>query len=569
MKKPLLGFIGGCEFTYLIEELKFKPKRYFPLEAFNSYVDFGETDPYLIVCEHKDRIFKYKPDAIIVSQIEVLTTLVRDIQLNRHNDRAELDRRLDEIIDQCEQIFLMLSELKVPMLLYYFPWPRTGMVNRFKPDASTYTEAQLLRKYIVSMEELSAKYSNFYFMDLSNRCAFHGYNRTLKVWDRPWSAHIVKPAVHIAEEFACWIDYVLRLRKKVKCVLVDLDNTMWQGVIRDIGVEKLEIRRYIERFRWEVLGILHSRGILIGVVSKNDPYLAEQIQEFIRPYHCGIQFASFRLSWDDKWQVIKDVGEELNIGLDSILFIDDNPFEREQVKTMLPEVRVVHENIFEQLLYLPELQPEFVTTESKNRTQYYAQEKQRKTVAKAMTREEFLEKCKFKIEVKKVGPHEINRVTELIQRTNQLNTSIKRYTQDEVITLSRDPNCDIFVVYVSDKFGDYGLVGVCIAMGQNEVYQIDTLLFSCRIMSKGVEDYTLSTVLEYAADKGFDKVMLRFARGPKNEQMRTVLTNNCFVESSSDNDQVVYTFDLKSQQIKPRPGWFAPMQCEQTQAITV
>lgn len=558
--KPTLVFIGGCESLYLIEQLQSNPDKYFPFDGWYSYLDFGQTDSYLIVRQHQDSIIKRKPDIIIISQMDTITTAIRNIQFNQNNSKAELDQQLNEIVAQCEEMIDILSGLSVPILLQYFPWARTKMLNSFNPNPETYNEVQFLRKYVTVMEELAVKHSNFYFMDLSGICAYYGYQQTLKTTDKPWSTHIAHPAIYIAEEFTRWINYILRRDKKVKCVLVDLDNTMWHGVLRDVGIENLQIRPYIERFRWEVLRVLYSRGILIGIVSKNDPYLEPQIRSFIEQHLWGAKPACLELSWDDKWQVVKKIQQELNIGLDSMLFIDDSEFERAQMKTMLPEVRVCDENIFEELLYLPELQPEFVTEESKRRTEFYLQDKQRKTTAQKLTTEQFLQQCQFKINIEKMQPYQVDRVAELIQRTNQLNTSIKRYTQSQIIFFSRNRNCDIFTVSVSDKFGDYGLVGVCIGFHKNNVYEIDTLLFSCRVMSKGVEDYTLTSVLNYAAKENFDKVILRFNKGPKNEQMCTILRNNNFIESAADDDYLVYSFDLKQQQIKPFPKWFPPLQ---------
>ncbi|MGD2095683.1 MAG: hypothetical protein PVH77_11800, partial [Phycisphaerales bacterium] len=336
--------------------------------------------------------------------------------------------------------------------------------------------------------------------------------------------------------------------------------TMWNGVIRDVGVENIKVRPDQERFNWGVLAILHARGILIGVISKNDQYLEPDIKAFIKPHLVDTKFVCFKLNWKDKWENLLEVQQQLNIGLDSIAFIDDSCFEREQMKAMLPDVRVYDQYIFERLLYLPEFQPEFITTESRSRTDFYIQENERKEFQSTLTREEFLRQCQFKINVERMQPYQVDRVTELIQRTNQLNTSIKRYTKNQIIFYSQNKNCDIFTASVSDKFGDYGLVGVCIGFHKNNIYEIDTLLFSCRVMSKGVEDYMLTSVLNYAGANNFDKVILRFSKGPKNDQMRTILSNNKFVESVVDDEHLVYSFDLKQQQVKPFPKWFSSPQ---------
>ena len=219
---------------------------------------------------------------------------------------------------------------------------------------------------------------------------------------------------------------------------------------------------------------------------------------------------------------------------------------------------------------MPELQSEFITEESRDRTKFYIQENNRRQVKNTFSKEQFLRQCNFKINIKQMQPYEVNRVTELIQRTNQLNTSIKRYSQSQIISLSHNANCDILTVYVSDKFGDYGLVGVCIALRQQNIYEIDTLLFSCRVMSKGIEDYALNSILKYAADKDFDEVILKFNKGPKNNQLRAVLKNNHFVESSENEDFIVYSFNLNQQHIKPPPNWFSQTQpdTETIQAIS-
>ena len=558
--KPFLCFLGGCEFEFIILELKSNPQKYFDFDYFSSFEHRGQTNPYTFLSEHAKEVLDLKPDVVILSQHDFMMGPITKIQLNWVVSKEQQEQQLNELIEKCERMIITLQPLNVPVIMQFLPWFRTNMLNRFKHTAPFYNEEQFMRKYVTAMEELTVKYPNFYFLNLTNVCSMYGFRQTLKQADAPWYSHIAFPATHLAQEYTHLINYVLRRSKKVKCVIVDLDNTMWKGVIRDLGVENLEIRIDRERFHWNVLAILHARGILIGVISKNDSYLETDIKAFIKEHLAGTEFVCFKLSWKDKWENLLEVQQQLNIGLDSIAFIDDSRFEREQMKTMLGDVRVYDQNIFEQLLYLPEFQPEFITSESKKRTRFYIQENQRKETQSTLTRDEFLQQCQFKINVEKMQPYQVDRVTELIQRTNQLNTSIKRYTKSQIIFFGRNRNCDIFTVSVSDKFGDYGLVGVCVCFRKGNVYEIDTLLFSCRIMSKGVEDYTLTSVLNYAATENFDKVVLRFNKGPKNEQMRTILSNNNFIDCAADNDYLVYSFDLKQQQIKPFPKWFPPPQ---------
>jgi len=165
--KPTLVFIGGCEFGYLIEHLQSDPDKYFPFDGWYTYLELGETDPYLIVQKYQDDITNQKPDVIIISQMDTITTTIRNIQFNQNNSKSELDAQLNEIVAQCEEMIDILSGLSVPILLQYFPWARTKMLNSFKPSPETYNEVQFLRKYVTVMEGLAVKHSNFYFMDLS------------------------------------------------------------------------------------------------------------------------------------------------------------------------------------------------------------------------------------------------------------------------------------------------------------------------------------------------------------------------------------------------------------------
>jgi FkbH-like protein len=561
--KPFLYFIGGCEFVYTIHQLKSSPGKYFDFDYAYSYENMGQTDAYKFLIEHAHDVYSKKPDVVILSQHDYMMGPISTIQLNHADSKQKQLDQLKDLIDKCELMILALYELNVPIVMQYFPWFRTGLLNRFKHTADTLNEEQFMRLYATEMEKLAVRYPNFYFLNLTNTCALYGYLNTFKTKDGPWYSHVALNTPHIAQEYTDLINYLLRRTKKIKCLIVDLDNTMWKGAVRDIGIENIQVRIDGERFNWAVLAALHARGILIGFISKNDPELETDIKNFIKQYTWGgLEFVFFSLSWTDKYQVMLNAQQQLNIGLDSIAFIDDSQFEREQMKAMLPDVSVYDENIFDRILYMPEFQPENITLESKNRTKYYLQENQRTTLQHSVKdKERFLKQCDFNVTVKPMEPFEISRVTELIQRTNQLNTSIKRYSQDNIVSFSKNPDCDIFVVHVSDKFGEYGLVGVCIAFKKNNIYEIDTLLFSCRVMSKGVEDYTLTSILNHAKNQNFECVTLQFRQGPKNNQMKTILENNCFTLSAGDDQLQTYCFDLTAQQIKPHQNWFNTTPC--------
>ena len=276
--KPLLYFLGGCEFEYIIHELKSNPDKYFDFDYFYSFQHCGKTNPYTFLTEHAQQVLSSLPDVVILSQHDTMMGPITNIQLNRVVSKEQQQQQLKELVNQCELMIITLSPLNVPIILQFFPWFRTNMLNRFKHTGLFYNEEQFMRMYVTAMEELAVRYPNFYFLNLTNVCSMYGFKQTFKQADLPWYSHIKFPATHLAQEYTFMLDFVLRRSKKVKCLIVDLDDTMWKGIIRNVGVENLEIRIDKERFHWNVLSILHARGILIGVISKNDPYLENDIQ---------------------------------------------------------------------------------------------------------------------------------------------------------------------------------------------------------------------------------------------------------------------------------------------------
>ena len=139
---------------------------------------------------------------------------IKQIQLNRVTSRQQQDQQLKDLVNQCELMIITLSQMNVPIPLQFFPWFRTNMLNRFKQPSPLMNEEQFMRKYITEMEELAARYPNFYVLNYTNVCAAHGFKNTLKPADAPWYSHVNFPTKHLAQEFTYYIDYALRRKKK-------------------------------------------------------------------------------------------------------------------------------------------------------------------------------------------------------------------------------------------------------------------------------------------------------------------------------------------------------------------
>lgn len=189
--------MGGCEFEYIIAELKANPQEYLDFDYFYSFEHRGETNPYTFLADHAREVFDKKPDVVFLSQHDLMMDPIADIQLNGAVSREQQDQKLKELTDQCELMILTLLPLNVPVVMQFFPWFRTNMLNRFKQTGPLYNEDQLMRKYVAGMEELATRYPSFYFLNLTGVCSMYGFRETLKQADAPWYSHIKFPATHL------------------------------------------------------------------------------------------------------------------------------------------------------------------------------------------------------------------------------------------------------------------------------------------------------------------------------------------------------------------------------------
>jgi FkbH-like protein len=271
---------------------------------------------------------------------------------------------------------------------------------------------------------------------------------------------------------------------------------------------------------------LHSRGILLAICSKNDPVERSLIPELIgRELFENV--VSVNLTWQPKSQILRDIAEELNIGLDSLAFFDDSPFERAEVAANAPEVMVFGpEHLFGCLNRPAFEQPGRMTQESLTRTAKYKQQSKRKEAEKSSGTGllEFLTSCQLKLELLTPSGADLGRVFELLQRTNQLNATLKRTSLEELKKQSEDSQqYQMMIARLRDKFGDYGLIGFASFKKSRECWQILDFAFSCRSAGRGVEQAILSEASRMARDEGSSAIIIDFCPGPRNQQMFEIL----------------------------------------------
>lgn len=285
--------------------------------------------------------------------------------------------------------------------------------------------------------------------------------------------------------------------KTIKCVVWDLDNTLWDGILVEDGADKLRLRPHIK----EVLRTLDERGILASIVSKNN---REEATAVLRSFGIEEYFLCPQISWQPKSQGIKTIARDLNIGVDSILFVDDSEFELQEVRTAHPFVRTV--NALNHLA-IPEMEgcQVEVTAESRNRRKMYQVESKRTIAASDFGGNylAFLRDCNLKLSIYPMTRDNLNRVHELTQRTNQMNFSGNRYERNILEQILDTSYLDTYVLDVEDRFGSYGIIGFCVV--DNRVPLMTDLMFSCRVQSKRVEHAFLAYIIhKYIAITGKD-----------------------------------------------------------------
>jgi len=284
--------------------------------------------------------------------------------------------------------------------------------------------------------------------------------------------------------------------KKTKCIVWDLDNTMWDGILIESETKNLKLKDNIV----EILSALEEKGIIHSIASKNN---FDVTMETLKHFGIDHFFLFPKISWSPKSFMIKEIAKDLNIGLDTLLFIDDSVFEREEVKAALPQVLVLDAIAYDTLLKMESFQGP-VTDESKTRKKLYLDEVKRKEVSENFDGEyfDFLRACDIKLELLPLVPEHYDRVYELTQRTNQMNFSGNIYQKDDIAEIANNDNLDKFLLSCSDKFGYYGIIGFAL-IDKAENRLID-LMFSCRIQSKRVEHAFITFCLKkYLKDSDF------------------------------------------------------------------
>jgi FkbH-like protein len=350
---------------------------------------------------------------------------------------------------------------------------------------------------------------------------------------------------YLAEELMGYIKADLGINRK--CIVLDLDNTLWGGIVGEDGFEGIKLSPqppgmpFIEFQR--VILALNERGIILAINSRNNE---DEALRVIREHPYMIlredNFASIKINWNDKISNIKAIAEELNIGLDSLVYFDDDPINREVMSKALPEVMTVDlpedPALYAQtLMSLNDFNTFSITEEDKKRGRMYIEEKKRNHLENSVSNlDDFLSQLGIKIKIRRADKFTIPRISQLVLKTNQFNLTTKRFQEEDILKFSQDKNMLVGCAQTADKFGDNGITGVFIVQKSpdSSEWSIETFLLSCRVMGRRVEYGIMRYILNEARKEGIKKVRGQYIPTKKNKPCESFLPNSGFKKEGED-----------------------------------
>lgn len=520
-----------------------KPKFY--MSEYNKYFEdavFGNSE-----------LDEFKPEIILV-----FTSFVNIINLPKLNEDKKVVQEKSEIeFSRYTQIWQKLQEkFSAVIIQNNFDLPFSNSLGNL--DAvKNYGLSRFVEELNLRFAEYADSHNNFYIHDLHGLSAKIG----LENWHNRSQYYAYKFAMNYdyMPEVALNLAKIIRgiLGKNKKCLVLDLDNTLWGGIIGDDGVENIQIGHELPaaeaftEFQNYVLE-LKNRGVILAVCSKNDEDIAKS--GFTHPdsvLHFE-DFAAFRANWQPKNLNIQSIAEELNIGIDSMVFIDDNPVERQIVRDNLPEVSVPEvdaTNIFSYIRAIEGagyFEPVTISADDLKRNETYQKNKQRLALANSVANyDEFLKSLDMKAEIDTFKPIYFDRIAQLTNKTNQFNLTTKRFTRAEIEQMATDSRYITLYGRLSDKFGDNGLISVVIGEKIEDALHIRLWLMSCRVLKRGMEQAMLNVLVEHAKQLNCKKIIGYYFPTKKNSMVVNLYRNFGFEEISKNEDGSVWNLETE------------------------
>lgn len=500
---------------------------------YNVYeADYSQIDQEILDADSE--LYHFNPEIVIV------TNSVYKLEQSFHHSKNQ-DSFANSFLDKVEGWMEALkNNTKAKIILSTFPELPDAVFGNF---ASKVNSSFLYQLRVLNLElmKLSAQNGNLFLCDVAALYGVYGQN-TAKSAQMYINADMIFSLDFIPVFTKQLNDIILALRGKFnKCLILDLDNTTWGGIVGDDGVENIKIgdlgigKAFSKLQTWAKA--LKERGVILCICSKNDEANAKEPFEKHPDMVLRLEDISvFVANWENKASNIRNIQEILNIGFDSMVFLDDNPFERNLVRLELPDVIVpeLPEDPAEYLDYLLSLnlfETVSFSENDKDRTKQYQAEAERvSSVAKFANIDEYLASLQMVSDVKEVDSFSLPRVAQLTQRSNQFNLRTQRYTDEDLKSMIESKEYIAISYTLVDKYGDNGLISAVVLKKEKDFMFVDTWIMSCRVLKRTMEPFVLNTIVEEAKKLGYSKLIGEYLPTAKNGMVKDHYKNFGFEE---------------------------------------
>lgn len=513
----------------------------------NSKITFSNFDNIV-----QESINTEKYDLVIIfwELSNILDGFHYSIENLSDNNLIEIDSKIKKDLD-----FVLLNLQKNPMIIF------NEFTNKqFEHHSNKITKAQKLCKSLNTHVKKNKK-DNVNLININDIFLSNGLDQCINK-----KFYYNFKALYTHKFFYTYIKkiipFILSLKGKSKKVIIfDCDNTLWHGLVGENDYKKIEmstetVTGKIYNDIQNIILTMKSSGIIIGICSKNNEVdvlnvLNEHPQMLIKKK----DLSSIKINWKSKDQNLIQISEELNIGLDSFVFVDDSKHEIDLINNMLPEVTTLHvpEDIYNYPNELMNLQNIFfnnsLTYEDKNKTKLYNEQKTRQSTSKKFTNiSDYLLSLGTKLKININNLDNLERLTQLTQKTNQFNLTTKRYSKAEMEDKIQDNDFLVFSLNVSDKFGIIGLTGLAIIKlnVNKKIAEIESFVLSCRIIGREIENYFINSIIIKLKSIKYDKCKAAYIKTKKNEIVSNFYDKIGFIKEFEENETKVYNLDMKS-----------------------
>ncbi|MCX7164713.1 MAG: HAD-IIIC family phosphatase [Rhodocyclales bacterium] len=460
--------------------------------------------------------------------------------------------------------------------LFLSSLPSATVLGRRFADAHSETGLAVARQEInAELLRLTNRHRICHIFDFSAWVEREGES----VWDRRMDAFARQPiAVSAVPSFSAYVRRAMAplVRPARKVLALDLDNTLWGGILGEGGIAGLQIGqdfpgKIYRRIQLAALA-LKDQGVLLALLSKNNH--PDVVEAFEALPHMPLKlddFAAVRVNWEPKSANLLDIARQLNLGVDSFVFMDDTAFEREQMLCALPEVAVLQNSedplsILDTLLECPYFDAYRVTEEDRLRSNDYANQQDREELRESSgTIESFLRSLELKVEIRQVDAAGIGRAVQMLAKTNQFNLTTRRHGEADVLRYVADPKNLVLALSLRDRFGDQGVIGLAIMIGgDGESAEVDSFLLSCRALGRGVEDALWASLVKRAGARGYIDLRASYLPSGKNVQCRALFERLGMTRieekhgegAGSDGDRAQH-YRLKLPYVPSTPDWLS------------